>query len=414
MSTSIKIGLAGFGTVGRAFHQLLESRKGHGFEISRILVKDPSKLRQGVEALLTCRPEDLIEDPELDVIVEATGEMSLARYLAEAVLLKGKAFVTANKALVAWHGEGLRRLARRYGGCLLYEASCCGAIPVLRTLDKYYHTESITCLQGILNSTTNFLLDELLAGKGWDEALAHAWEQGLVESDPSLDLNGADAASKLAILIGHAWNVTCTPADFPWSGIDPGLFKWGLQQHIRLVAHAWLSAPGRLSACVLPTIVETGTPLSSIRGLHNGLIIENDQGERQWIAGAGAGGPATASAIWNDLLAWNQGYRYQTGRGAIRQTAVLDNEGELVALLFYDDWEKIPAISFDLIDAGFFSGGKYARLGRIKVADLLRQDWWKQPGVSLIAVGPAKSARTETLVRSVLEPELMKQLLSVV
>ena len=317
------LGIAGFGTVGAGLVRILTensaeivARSGREIHVKHILVRDALRARAVAlppGATLTTRMEDLIDDPEVDVVVEIMGGIDAPRLLVTRALEAGKHVVTANKALLAETGNELFALAEAKGLHLGYEASVCGGIPVVQTLREGLAANRIRSLVGILNGTSNYILSEMSTrGMAFTEALQKAQELGYAEADPTLDIEGIDAAHKLALLIRLAWGMEYPFAQLPVhgiSGVEPADILYARQfgYRIKLLGHARLVGdnPDRagIEAGVSPTLVHETYLLARVGGAYNAVRIEGDAVGPVFLHGRGAGDSPTGSAVAADILA---------------------------------------------------------------------------------------------------------------
>ena len=279
------VGLAGFGTVGSGIARILtdnrdviKARTGREITIKTVLVRNLEKARSNPAmpkgTAITANADDLINDPEIAVVLELMGGIEAPKRLIERAFAAGKHVVTANKALLAETGNHLFALAAEKGLHLAYEASVCGGIPIVQTLREGLAANHITSLVGILNGTSNYILSEMTTkGLEFDTALAKAQELGYAEADPTLDIEGNDAAHKLALLVRLAWGQEYPYAKLPIKG---GVF---------------------------PTLVPEVFLLAKVGGAFNAVRIEGDAVGSVFLHGKGAGDLPTGSAVAADLLA---------------------------------------------------------------------------------------------------------------
>jgi len=314
--SSIKVGLVGFGTVGRGVYEILERhsallarRIGAPVEIKKIAVRDKSK-RRGVKApagLFTEDYREILRDPEIQVVVEVMGGTQEAKTLALAAIKAGKHLVTANKALLALHGREVFGAAKAAQVDICFEAAVGGGIPILRALREGFVANRILSLFGIVNGTCNFILSEMSEkGADFQATLKRAQELGYAEADPGFDIDGWDAAHKLAILVSIAYGVH-VPVDKLFvegirrlSAFDLECAKrFGFE--IKLLAIA-KSQGVKIQARVHPTMIPAGSMLAAVRGVHNAISVEGDFVGEGMLYGAGAGGGPTASAVVGDIV----------------------------------------------------------------------------------------------------------------
>jgi homoserine dehydrogenase len=315
MSDRTAIGLLGYGTVGSAVDRMLRVRTeeiarvaGGPVEVRRALVRDAARERpaSAPDGLLTHDFADLRDDPEIRVVAEVMGGVEPTRgYLLE-LFAAGKSVVSANKQLLARHGEELFAAAERHGVQLRFEASVCAAIPVVKVLRESMIANDVAAVLGIVNGTTNFILSAMADGQDYATALARAQELGYAEADPTEDVNGADAAAKIAILASIAFHTRVTLEDVPFEGIErleaiDASVARELGYRIKLIASAE-RLDGGVTARVHPTLVPGGHPLATIEGSFNAVMLRGSAIREITLAGPGAGGDETASAVIGDVM----------------------------------------------------------------------------------------------------------------
>src|SRR6478752_7543731 len=299
-SKPVRIGLLGRGTVGGAFAALLEDRAG------------------AVEAICGRRPElsgvltrgegdfgEILESSE--VIVELIGGTDPARGYVLDALRAGRPVVTANKQLLAQHGEELFAVAREAGVQLRFEAAIAGVIPIVRVIQESFAATEITKVFGIVNGTTNFILSEMAAtGAPYEEVLARAQELGYAEADPSDDVGGADAAAKMAILARIAFHTPVTLDEVSYEGIetiqpDDLAYAKELGLSLKLLGAAERRQEG-IGVRVFPCFLYGGHPLAPVAGPFNAVMVEAPAITEVTMSGPGAGGTQTASAVLGDVV----------------------------------------------------------------------------------------------------------------
>ena len=313
---TVRVGLLGLGVVGRGVHDALREnattyaqRSGHAIEIRGIAVRDGARARPGVDAaLLGDDPLALATRDDIDIVVELMGGMAPAADCIAAALRAGKSVVTANKEVMARRGPELLALAQDHGVALLYEASVGGGIPIIAPLTRDLQANEVRSLQAIINGTTNFILTAMAQdGMSYDAALAEAQRRGYAEADPRSDVEGIDAAFKLAILASLAFHTSVRPDDVYHEGItalSAGDFRHAadLGYVIRLLAIAGRDAGGALDVRVHPTLLDSHDPLARVDGVLNAVAVEGDLLGRAIFQGEGAGSRPTTSAVVADLL----------------------------------------------------------------------------------------------------------------
>ncbi|MDA8323813.1 MAG: homoserine dehydrogenase [Actinomycetota bacterium] len=313
----LRIALLGCGVVGSQVARLLTeqaaslaARAGGPLEIAGIAVRRPGAERiAGVSpALITGDAASLVRRPDVDIVVELIGGIEPARSLLLAALESGRSVVTANKALVARDGAELHQAASDHGADLYYEAAVAGAIPLLRALRESLAGDRVRRVLGIVNGTTNFILDRMDShGADFDSALAEAQRLGYAEADPTADVQGHDAAAKAAILAGLAFHTQVTSADVFTEGIT-GVTAADMASArslgfvIKLLAICERT-DGGVSVRVHPAMIPREHPLAAVREAYNAVFVEAEAAGRLMFYGAGAGGQPTASAVLGDIVA---------------------------------------------------------------------------------------------------------------
>ena len=315
--TAIRIGLAGFGTVGTGLVQILQNnrqwiskRLGQDLVVKTILVQDRQKSRSNLpdpSTVFTTEVEDLVNDPDVDIIVELIGGLDTAYTLIKESLKAGKSVVTANKALLAEHGPELFELAATRNLGLYYEASVAGGIPIVQTLKESLAGNRIKSMTGILNGTANFILSEMTHKElKYDQALALSQDKGYAEADPALDVEGLDAAHKLTVLIRLAYGQDYPLKDLPVYGISY-VEQYDIQRAqdfgyvVKLIAQV-KEKSGSLQAGVFPALVRTDHMLAKVDGPFNAILLEGNAVGPIMLYGQGAGDLPTGSAVLADIM----------------------------------------------------------------------------------------------------------------
>lgn len=301
---TIRIGLLGLGTVGQAVVQLNRPFGDMQFEFTRALVAHPLRPRS-VQVAMTQDPAEILDDPAIDVVVEAAGGRDEPRQWIRRALENGKAVATANKEVMAYHGPELLAASQEWDTYLGYEASVGGGIPILDALGWHLSASDIFEVTGVLNGTTNYLLTAMAAGQPFDDALSAAQKAGFAEADPSADLEGADAVRKLVLLTHLAFGEWLNPDAIPVTGLTPwppALFArlQAVGLRLRLLGTAQRRKDGRVAASVAPTVVPSSHPAFRLEQAQNGVAVTSQAG-RFFMEGPGAGGPPTATSIWADI-----------------------------------------------------------------------------------------------------------------
>lgn len=312
----MRVGLLGLGHVGCGVVQLMTAQReavaarlGEPLELGRVLVRNPAKPRpvQVNADLLTTDPSAVLNDPSIDVVVEVIGGLEPAGSYIRQALGRGKSVVTANKEIMADQGPDLLALAQSQGVDLLFEGSVGGAIPILRALLDSLSGSRVTRILGIVNGTTNYILTQMEEeGQDFAEALADAQRLGYAEADPTADVEGHDAARKLAILSSLAFSTHLRSSDVLARGItaiaaDDLAYAQRHGLACKLIAQAE-DQGGFVAAQVAPAFVDARHPLARVRGAFNAIYVYGDGLGESMFYGLGAGGVPTGSAVLGDIL----------------------------------------------------------------------------------------------------------------
>lgn len=315
----VRIALLGCGNVGAALAELIQARRqaiatrfGVNLQIASVAVRDRQLPRQVdlPPSLFTTDAKAAVSDSSTDIVVELIGGLTPARELLTRALQEGKHVVTANKELIASHGPELAAAARASGARLLFEASVGGAIPLIRALSVSLAGESVQRVMGIVNGTTNYILTRMSEdGVSYEAALAEAQRLGYAEADPSADVEGRDAAAKMAILASIAFSTDIGSEDVYCEGIadvssDDIVFAQRLGYVIKLlgIAEAATSASRSVAVHVHPAMLPITHPLASVRGSFNAVFVEGEAVGELMLFGRGAGGYPTAGAVLGDII----------------------------------------------------------------------------------------------------------------
>lgn len=314
---TIEIGLLGLGNVGAGAVRILrenaeqiDTRVGASVRVKRVLVRDLARAREvDVDPeLLTTEVKDVLEDADIRVVVELIGGIEPAREWVMAALRAGKHVVTANKALLAEHGGELFELATECGRDIWFEGSVAGGIPVLRVLREGLASDRIDHIEGIVNGTSNYVLDAMTrTGQSYDEALAAAQRAGFAEADPTLDVEGKDAAHKLALLCSVAFHQRVDPEAIPTEGITkvrPFDIRMAaeLGYVIKSLAIGDLDEKGRPRLRVHPVLVPDTDILAGVHGANNAVAVRSQGLGRSLYYGQGAGMLPTGVAVASDIV----------------------------------------------------------------------------------------------------------------
>ncbi len=389
MSKNLKLGIFGFGVVGQGLYHVLEETKGIKAEVLKICVKHPNKKRPLPERYFTFQKEDILENPEVDVVLELIDDPEAAFQIVSTALKKGKAVVTANKKMVADHMTELYDLQKKYNVPILYEGACCASIPIIRNLEEYYDNDLLSAVEGIFNGSTNYILTKVFAEqKSFGEALTEAQELGYAETDPTLDVGGFDAKYKLCIILNHAFGLFVNPDD---------VFNYGIQNisefdikiarekgyKIKLVAKS-RKIGNRVVAMVIPKFVNEKSELFKVENEYNGVIVEGAFSEHQFFIGKGAGGYPTGSAVLSDISALTYNYKYEYKKTKQVSNLELSSDIELTIYLRFDDPSLIDKDDFIKILEEYKALENQYIIGKINFSKLVSAKWLSSPKVNMI------------------------------
>ncbi|MCC9154405.1 homoserine dehydrogenase [Streptomyces parvulus] len=314
----LKVALLGCGVVGSEVARImtthaddLAARIGAPVELAGVAVRRPDRVREGIDpALVTTDATALVKRGDIDVVVEVIGGIEPARTLITTAFEHGASVVSANKALIAQDGASLHAAADEHGKDLYYEAAVAGAIPLIRPLRESLAGDKVNRVLGIVNGTTNFILDAMdTTGAGYQEALDEATALGYAEADPTADVEGFDAAAKAAILAGIAFHTRVRLDDVYREGmseVTAGDFASAKEMGctIKLLAICERAADGgSVTARVHPAMIPLSHPLANVREAYNAVFVESEAAGQLMFYGPGAGGSPTASAVLGDLVA---------------------------------------------------------------------------------------------------------------
>ncbi len=332
MLDTLGIAIIGCGTVGGGVADILlrhsdrlTARAGRSLALRRVVVRDPSKVRDAIipKELISTDHAAAIHDPSVQVVVELIGGTTTAKKVVLDALAAGKHVVTANKALLADAGHELFEAARKAERTVCFEAAVAGGVPIIRALGESLAANQVTAIQGILNGTSNFILTAMAErGMTYAAALAEAQRLGYAEADPTLDVDGSDAAHKLAVLAQIAFGVAARPHEIERHGIDTLdamdiRFADELGYTIKLLAEAWTSVEGGrrkaeggtpsstlggVALHVAPVLLRHTDLLAQVRGAYNAILVHGDIVGETLYQGPGAGRGPTASSVVADLI----------------------------------------------------------------------------------------------------------------
>jgi len=378
----------GFGVVGQGYHAIAGEHNSDLLPF-KIVVKEKDKSRPH-HLPFTYNIDELMLESEIGI--ELISDTEVAYTFIKSLLAKGKKVITANKKVVAAHLPELAALQKQYGGTLLYEAAVAASIPILCNLQTQFYGDEILEIKGILNGSSNYILSQIFHNDlTLVEALALAQAKGFAEADPSFDINGSDVASKLTILIAHAFGEYLPESTIPCYGIqhigkeEVELAK-AMGVSIKLVASAKRTANG-IETSILPSIVDQSNALSSIEWEYNCVQITSTNLGEQFFKGKGAGSLPTGSAVFSDLIKSTEGFKYRYGPNLI-ESKISDPQGTDLSLILRS-YDQEALEKYDLPKEGYLSiNDTYWYVGSVSTDFLIKNNTTLiLDGISIINVG---------------------------
>ncbi len=386
----LNIGLFGFGVVGEGLYKVLQQTPSLKATIKKVCIRNRFKKRNAPEELFTTDKNDLLSDPDINVIVEVIDDADAAYQIISTALVNGKSVVSASKKMIAENFEAILELQKTTGLPFLYEAAACASIPVIRNLEEYYDNDLMHSIKAIINGSTNFILTKMFEDKlDFQQALMLAQQLGFAESNPKLDIEGYDAANKWAFLLTHAYGILVHPDELVFNGIqnihagDAEVAK-EKRLEIKLVAQAKKLLNGNVAACVLPQFVKHDDPLSFVKNEYNGVVIESGFADKQFFYGKGAGSFPTASAVLSDISALRYQYRYEYKKLYHHRPHQLTSQFFMRVYVSFDDWQYIPREKFEWIEEWHAEADRKYLIGVLPFHVLKTDKWWKENNTSLI------------------------------
>jgi homoserine dehydrogenase len=386
----IKLGVFGFGCVGEGLFDVLENNLGFKAEILKICVKNKEKKRRVNGGRITYDKKDILDNPDINVIVEVIDNAEDAFEIAVEALTKGKAVVSANKKMIAENLPELLLLQEKYNTPLLYEAACCASIPLVRNFEEYYDNDLLNSFSGIMNGTTNYILTEIFThNKTYQEALSLAQSKGYVESNPALDLEGYDSKFKLTILLTHAFGVTVKPDEIFNAGISrlnnfDSKFAFERKCKIKLIARAQKLNSGGIAAFVMPELVNETNELYAVDDVFNGIVTESSFADKNIFIGKGAGAFPTASAVLSDISALSYNYRYEYKKKNQIANEFIDNNFFVDVYVRFADPAKIDVKAFEEVYERYYSKEDNYLTGKINFGKLIKSGLVNNSEVNII------------------------------
>ncbi len=374
----LNIGLFGYGNVGRGLYEVLEQAPSTRAQISKIVVKNRNKNRGDLLNAISHNADDILENPDINIVAELIDDDQKAFEITKKALEKGKNVVSGNKKMIANNLEELINLQNKTGKSLLYDASACGSIPVIRNLEEYYDNDLLQSITGILNGSSNYILTQMQThGKSYAQALKEAQDKGFAESDPSFDVDGNDALYKIIILALHGFGSIVKPHEIYFSGIA-NISAIDIQRareknkKIKLIARAIKTPGNKISVFVIPAFVDKRSFLYNVDDEFNGVIIEGSAYGEQLMFGKGAGGHPTGSAVLSDITALSHDYKYEYKKRKYFRQPVHLNNIEIPVYFRYHESNIADKLPLKKTHEQYAGSGHYYTVGNVKLFDLQR------------------------------------------
>ena len=385
----ITLGIFGFGVVGQGLYRVLSQTKGMKATIKKICIKHPRKQRPIDARYFTTSRFDILNDPEINVVVELIDDADAAYGIVSEALKRGKGVVSASKKMIAQHLPELYKLQQKHKAPFLYEASVCASIPILRNLEEYYDNDLLKSVEGIVNGSTNYILTKLFSGnKSYAAALKEAQDNGFAESDPSLDVEGHDAKFKLCLILLHSFGLFAKPEEifnYGITHINEFDISFAKQRghKIKLIARCRQERNG-VSAFVLPQFLNGNNRLTGIDEEYNGVVVESAFSENQVFIGKGAGGNPTGSAVLSDISALTYNYKYEYKKLRQQKGAKLTDEIPLEVYVRYKNRNSVNVRHFSAIRERHESDSFNYLIGTTTLSHLRKSQWIHDKEVSVI------------------------------
>lgn len=385
----IKLGIFGFGCVGQGLYNVLAKTNGIKAEIIKICVKDRNKNRSISMDYFTFEKDDILNNSEINVVVELIDDPDAAFEIVSSALKLGKKVVTANKKMVAEHFEELFQLQLRYKTSLLYEASCCASIPIIRNLEEYYDNDLLNSVEGIFNGSTNYILTKVFnENVDFNTALEIARRNGFLETDPTLDIKGYDAKYKLCIILAHTFGNIVQPDQIKNLGITR-INDFDIQYakekgyNIKLVAYC-RKAKNKIFAFVMPKFVLPNSPLHNVDYEFNGIKVESFFSENQFFYGKGAGSLPTGSAVLSDISALTYNYKYEYKKYYQNHTSEISDDFTINVFVRFPNTYSIDESNFKFIRETYSSQNFNYIIGEINFNELVNSKIFEDEEISII------------------------------
>jgi len=388
MSKKLNIGLIGFGCVGSGLYEVLNKSNLIDATIKTIVVKDQNKERGLPAEAFSYDVSEIINDPEINVVVELINDSEAAFEIVYSAFQAGKSVVSANKKLIAEHLDELLDLAAKNKVSFLYEGAVAGSIPIIRNLEEYYNNDSLTSLEGITNGTTNYILTQSNYGVDYVTALQEAQDLGFAELDPTLDVDGFDSKYKLVLLIKHAFGLSISPSDIVNVGIrniTKNEVEYANEKGYRIKLLSRAEKVGdKVVGFVAPHYVKKEHSAYGVDNEFNAVIVEALFSDKQLFIGKGAGSHPTASAVLSDVSALKFDYKYEYRKTIENQALEFTKDFFVRVYLGSPYLEVINQVAFYKIDEVYQSEEYVYQTGWVKFSELTTLDFNGSRDLSLV------------------------------
>lgn len=376
----INIGLFGFGTVGKGLYDVLKKIQPENVSIVKVCVRNVAKhSAEAPELEFTSNADDIFTDTRINFIVELIDDAEAAYGIVKRALQAKIPVVSGNKKMLARHIQEMIQLQRDNDTALLYDASACGSIPVIRNLEEYYDNDLLISVKGILNGSSNFILSKIFnEGMNYAEALKLAQDLGFAESDPTLDIGGWDSLFKLIIITIHAFGVYVEPEQIFTFGIGNMnehdiQFAHEKRRRVKLVGWAEKVDEDKLVLSVMPHLLSKQKYIYSVEDEFNGVVIKGLFYYKQFMFGQGAGGFPTGSAVLSDITAQLYDYRYQYKKLQSQHQLHFTNDYKVRIYYRYNSPATLNLLEFSTIHESYYSDTYKYVVGDIELSQLQAQ-----------------------------------------
>lgn len=378
MNQKINIGLFGYGVVGESLYHVLKHSKTVDASVSKICVRDKDKKRSLDANQFTYNKEDIITDNDINLVVELIDDADEAYDIVKRCLQNKKSVVSGNKKMLAHHLDELIQLQQETNTSLLYDASACGSIPIIRNIEEYYDNDLLKSVTGILNGSSNYILSKIFnESLDYNTALKQAQDLGFAESNPSLDVDGFDSLYKLIIIATHALGTFVKPDDvlnYGISNLNDADIQFAREKNlkIKLVAQVIKLDEESFTMFVIPRLVQPDKYIYNVEDEYNGVVIQGEFYDKQFMFGKGAGGYPTGSAVLSDITARSHNYKYEYKKQKYFKKLQYRTDHEIEIYLRYKNIVDFSYFEFENISEKYSGIDHSYVVGKIKLSNLLK------------------------------------------